>query len=67
MNQYEAITLADPENSDKGGGGPENIFISPTYFKERRTNLPLEAIEPKGSVQVFLRKPIATCGFPGED
>ena len=58
-----------------GVGGPDNVFFyfkSLTYFTEGRTNLTGEAIGPwgpiaprGGSVPVFLRKPIATCDFPG--
>ena len=42
------------------------IFLSSMYFTKGHTNLPREAIGPKGvSVPVFLRKPIATCDFQG--
>ena len=54
-----------------------NFFQSSTYFKEGRSDLPPEAIEPQlngfncfsrgggGSVPVFQRKLIATFDFPG--
>ena len=50
------------------GGGVLKTFKSSTYFTDGRTDLPREAIGPvsRGSVQVFLRKHIATCNFPGE-
>ena len=46
--------------------------FSATYFTEGRTSLPIEAIGPegsncfsRGSVPVFLKKPIPTCDFQG--
>ena len=50
-------------------GDGVNIFKkSSTNFTESRTDRPREAIGPLfeggGSVPVFLREPLATCGFP---
>ena len=71
MFNLVATSCADPENSARGdgSGGPGSVF---SYFKENCADLPREAIGPEGSnciskmsVPEFLRKHIATCGFPG--
>ena len=40
--------------------GVQTFLLSSTYFIEGRTDLPQVAIGP-----LILRKPIATCDFPG--
>ena len=46
-------------------GGPDNVFLSSTYFTEGRTDLPGEAICLEGSAPYFPRKYKATYDFPG--
>ena len=47
------------------GGADNGFFLVIDVYTEGHTNLPGEAIGPKGSVPEFLRKPIATFDFPG--
>ena len=49
-----------------GGGGSVSWQCFPKYFKAIRTS-PEEQYDPRGSVPDFLRKPVATCDFPGEE
>ena len=52
-------------------GGPDNIFLSSTYFRgpyrppSRSNGTPWVQLLLYGSVPEFLKKPRATCDFPG--
>ena len=61
--EISPLSCADPDKSVRGERGSDN-FLGTNKFHHDRTDLPREAIGPKGSVPVYLRKPIATCYLP---
>ena len=69
LQNHQISTCADPENSVKGSW---QVFISHQRISHRGpTSLEMQLdlggpiTSGRGSVPVFLRKPIATCDFPG--
>ena len=61
LDDHQCRPLADPEKSAREGWvSPYNVFFA-TYITE---TLPQEPAYSRGSVPVYLRKPITTCNFP---
>ena len=63
--QISYIVCREPEKIFQGWGADNGFFLVIDVYTEGHTNLPGEAIGPKGSLPEFLRKPIATFDFPG--